>query len=530
VDDLSSSIFGTFQLASVDMSAFESPENSNSFKFPFTDGDDAGLKLSDKIQGQQQPRTPPTRGPDDAITSSDFGMGLSPIARDRDSGASTISCSGSISGDIDSVDIINQRIENSKHVSPQSQSGNITTNDGTSDENARSATKDTQSQKMPQSLEYSHPPSAGSFESAIKQVGEHSINFIDKIRDAAHKRKVEVTRSRDSLIAKEQEQLRSIAECKSRFAALTEKLQSRDERHEEAAKENYNNRLNKSEKQFKLSRRSNRDRNGFGGTGVPKVEKRPTTTPLSPKLGIRRKERNVVPKASERTKTTSERGSTIRSTAKSIDRLRFNDTNTDEDTAFGKLNLGGQSIANGKTSLRSESRKGNSSTFKARPIPSSATRRWNAGQVGIPKVSKRAVTIPVSPCLGPKRQSRIIKKCIDKSSKKDVSLGGEMSISSRSMLSPSSVKSSPLLGLTLVDSTRKQRITKIESNQNIFSRTQTIFKPFIPQSTSRAKLRRQYDISRDENQTLNLEEKRKKLRSRIKIIRRELKILSKDLT
>ena len=136
-------------------------------------------------------------------------------------------------------------------------------------------------------------------QSARKQVGESSSNFIDKIRYAAHKRKVAVTRSRDSLVAKEkeQEQLRSIATT----ATSTE----RDDSKENCVPERRSDTFFKNP--FK-----NKTSVGFGGFGVPKVEKRPTTTPFSPLLGSRRKEK-IKPKSLRQPKISFGRKSTATS-------------------------------------------------------------------------------------------------------------------------------------------------------------------------------------------------------------------------
>jgi hypothetical protein len=395
------------------------------------------------------------------------------------------------------------------------------------------------------------PSPTGSLQSAMKQVGERSSNFIDKIRDAAHKRKVEVTRSRDSLLAKEQEQLRSIAECKTRFAALKQKLHNADEKNEEATKENSVNQFLNFKQLSKLSRKSSRSDNGFGGAGVPKVEKRPTTKALSPKLGLRRKGGKAVSKVQGKPEFMSEGGSTIRLTTKSSGKMKFNVTSASKGKASGRHNQSRrntctESIETEKNSSKlksceeEEASFGVLGTFKARPVPTSTTMRWNAGQLGIPKVSKRAVTVPVSPCLGPKRRPRTIVECTGKTLKENLkpkiksnalesSMGLSISSSSK-MTSPSSVRGSPLLGLTLINSTRKEKITIAKPHNDNSMHTRTIFKPFVPRSTTRANMRKQYDIYRVEKHALGIQEKREKLRSQIKVIHRELKILRKDLT
>jgi len=176
-----------------------------------------------------------------------------------------------------------------------------------------------------------------------------------------------------------------------------------------------------------------------------------------------------------------------------------------------------------------------SGTFKARPAPRSTTTRWNAGQMGIPKVTKRAVTVPVSPCLGLKRHNGPMKKANCDGVKKNFKIihSGSMSglsISSQTkIMSPSSVRRSPLLGLNLIQSTQKEKIPITEGQKNHLKPKSVLHKPFIPRSTTRANMRRQYDFSRNEKHALSLREKREALKLQIKATYRELKILSNDL-
>jgi hypothetical protein len=644
------------------MNVLDISEDSPFFKFPFTDNENSDLKLSKNLYK--------SRGSESSGLSSDLDFGLSPIARSRDSATSIDSYVEYIEGEtliLDSDDRPRNSTEKGgKPVSPR-QSGNYVDSETSSskettkeqehmeyiegetlvpdsDDSARNSTGEEENPISPRKSEnfvevemssseeatkgrenielsemspkLNRSLSPGSLQTAMKQVGEHSSKFIDKIRDAAHKRKVEVTRSRDSLVAKEQEQLRSIAECKTMFAAIKQKLHRVEEENSQATKENNVDRLRK------ITRRNN----GFGGVGVPKVEKRPTTTPKSPMLGLRRKGPNLVPKwsegqrdvskrkpkvekrptttpkspilglrrkgpnlvpkvsegqknvskskptikkrptttpksptlglqrkgpklvpkASEGQKDTSKRKPTIR--PKPRDSRRFNDatggkTNDSDQPNRSKRNTTRKSIERDKTfsplKARGEVDSINiASAFRALPVPISNARRWDAGQLGIPKVSKRALTVPVSPCLGPKRQPRVIverngetnnENLKPKMKKNTLGLSSGSSISSRSKaISPSSVRSSPLIGLTLIHSMRKAETTEPQSNDlktPIFK-----FKPFVPRSTTRANMRKQYDSSRDEKRAFNLQEKRERLRSQIKAMHQELKILGKDLS
>ena len=113
---------------------------------------------------------------------------------------------------------------------------------------------------------------------------------------------------------------------------------------------------------------------GFGGVGVPKVKKRPTTTPCSPLLGSRRRKQGG------------------KTTVQSTLLVRERKTTS----VAGTIR---------KTSCNTHTTRASNKRFTARPIPSSAHRRYQAGQLGVPKVSKRAGTVPVSPCLGLKKRS-----------------------------------------------------------------------------------------------------------------------------
>ena len=527
------------------MDTQERPTQSTSFKFSFTDNEEAVLNLSESFHefgGANTPLRTASRiegGSGNYIYSpSDMSVGLSPIAMSRDSDASVISCIRSLGeeADADTVDRTNVSQKNEQQKSQKT----ITRDDANG---ARGNNLD------PASLETNQisPVSdhSGDLQSAMKQVGERSSNFIDKIRNAAHKRKVAVTRSRDSLVAKEQEQLRSIAESKTRFISLNEELQTLDEKNEEATKENANRMGNSKPKH---SFKNNRSSGGFSGLGVPKVEKRPTTVPLSPMLGSRRKGGGTAARVVENSDRLLRGGSKNGPTAKTLSRKKSSNIITkkvaasihQDMTARNKMRDSViRSTNSSKLKVGQEVSIGSSPLVKARLAPSPTTRQRNAGQIGIPKVSKRAVTVPISPCLGPKRQSRIMRKhsdeAISDSRRSKVKINASrrtmgLSVLTQSiMMSPSSIKGSPLLGLKLIDSTQGNKSTSTETYSELTPKSSS-FKPFVPRSTTRANVRRDYDILRNENREIRLLEERERLQSQIKAIHRELKILSKDLT
>ena len=185
---------------------------------------------------------------------------------------------------------------------------------------------------------------------------QSSNHFIESIRDAAHRRKVAMTKSRDSLKAKEREQLEANAAFKQGdMEASDDDLENDDEDDIPSFQER-----KESSSGYRFKARplpATTGIKGMGGlSGVPKVAKRPTTTPLSPLLGARRSQKSIV-------------------------------------NVLEKPKMRGD-----KENDR------NAMTFKARPVPSFIGRKGQGGLSGVPKVIKRMVTIPKSPRLGTRRQ------------------------------------------------------------------------------------------------------------------------------
>jgi hypothetical protein len=347
-------------------------------------------------------------------------------------------------------------------------------------------------------------------ESARKQVGESSNKFIDRIRNAAHKRKVAVARSRDSLVAKEQEQLRSIAEFK-------------------AIKENRNNAENTRATEiqskppgFRKSLKSTK-KITFSGLGVPKVEKRPATTPFSPLLGSRRKVKVPV-KALEAPFPAIVPPRNIGQ----LSRHRSKQQKMRQTSASPKTEKDSTNTTKG---------------FKARPMPSSTGIRGRAGQMGVPKVSKRPTTIPVSPGLGRRRES-LKKDCREKRGTKlklsfrSASLGldecrqsasSNTSLGSRSS-TPSNGENSGLLGLNFLRSSTPNSHFH-DTNRRSSSTPRLISKsaPFEPCSTKRAMKRSLYDSACDENRKIKLQEERERLEERIREMQKELLLLGRKI-
>jgi hypothetical protein len=218
--------------------------------------------------------------------------------------------------------------------------------------------------------------------SARKRIDETSNEFIERIRSAAHKRKVAMTRSRDSLAAKEQEQKLSIAESK---------LKAENARAQEAEKtrpiktQRRESELVVLNKQFKARPLPvTTGEKGTGGlVGVPKVESKPTTTPFSPLLGSRRRG-NFKTKALEKPKPPSVK----------------------KDAEIPKSSRQqAQAVSKRRATLLVTLPSNAPAAFRARPVPASTGLKGHGGQLGVPKVQKRPVTVPSSPSLGPRRRA-----------------------------------------------------------------------------------------------------------------------------
>lgn len=204
--------------------------------------------------------------------------------------------------------------------------------------------------------------------SAKKHIDASSMAFIERLRGAAHRRKLRVARSRDSLAAKEREHLLSIASANERRLVMAPKETQVTTHSSSTAPivrvEPY--------KPFKARPApSTTGQLGSGGqVGVPKIEKKPTTTPFSPLLGARRPQKENI-SSLEPPLRDEFRRSTSRLVSKVTKSLTPKKKSRDE-----------------------------SLPFKARPAPPTTGIQGHGGQVGVPKIEKRPTTVPVSPGLG----------------------------------------------------------------------------------------------------------------------------------
>jgi hypothetical protein len=519
---------------------------NGSFQFPFFDNggqlDLSGSKSYSREKivlspGRRSMRNESSEGTSFPSYFVDFVTELSPIAKSRESDASHEGMDGASSSHPDH---------------PNSHEGECTA--ATTNEFLPSATSKATSilaldrsivEELPHATDPSKTSTNDDLQSARKQVGESSNNFIDKIRNAAHKRKVAVTRSRDSLVAKEEEQLRSIAESKARSQSLLGSVSNFRGNDDENIPPNNVDGCDEFFKNPVMSRSIKTTYGGFGGVGVPKVKKRPTTTPFSPLLGSRRKEKIVIRALQKPTTSASkeiDRTALPRPSSNTSREQRKSTSSNDE----GKLSLLRSS------SLASDSMKGLQLTdtnvvssvlsFMARPLPTTS-RQCNAGQLGVPKVPKRRVTVPVSPCLGSKRPSKTeagkpahsgrgLETVTEADASSRVKAESSKFIArNRKSSSASTVESTELLGLTLLDVSPKKNGGHAASSeqQNVTPRKDSVT-PFEPTSTSRAHKRAEYDTIRDHNlQRRRLAEQLRR-KEQIKLIHKEIAEMSRELT
>ena len=120
-------------------------------------------------------------------------------------------------------------------------------------------------------------------------LGASSMAFIEQLRGAALRRKMNLSRSRDSLAAKERKQREDIAASEAARLQKEELDRQAEEADRASRRKSVPARpsLLQTFKARPLPPTSGLLGSG-GLSGVPKVEKKPTTTPISPFLGSRR--------------------------------------------------------------------------------------------------------------------------------------------------------------------------------------------------------------------------------------------------
>jgi len=482
-----------------------------SFQFPFFDMNSSGVFSSPQPQ-----KKGPSRKDEEGLPSA-FDEAISPISKDRESASTgglmdvsaedptaaslspekTQDVNDAVSDNSGNEDVQNGSSHEGKSASlrpqeelldleevPSSQSSELDTVSTTTDvSTSKSKTMVSTHKKMSHSL--FSLQSSKDLSNVRKQVGQTSSEFIERIRSAAHKRRLAMTKSRDSLVAKEKAQLLSIAADKEKLernVARVEEFLSNEEKKTESGS---------AFKPFKARPLpETTGPKGMGGlVGVPKVEKKPTTTPFSPLLGNRRPQKPKI-KALEKPKTPQFSPAKVTksgpATMKAVD-------------------------------LPSEP------SFKARPVPSFVGKKGHGGLAGVPKVPKRSVTVPETPGFVRRKASSSALQSSNASNHRvsEGSLGSNKRKSSISAASP------VLLGLNLLDVTRDSAPASL-NEENLTPRdSQT--KAYIPHSTLRAKKRADFDRRRETN-VHEWEAERQRQRERdIRRIRKELDQMRRDL-
>jgi hypothetical protein len=311
-----------------------------------------------------------------------------------------------------------------------------------------------------------------------EELGATSLAFIQRLRGAAFRRKMNLARSRDSLAAKERKQLEDIAASKAARARMSEET-ARPSTSTVSERRKTISTWTATKDSFKARPvPSTTGVQGSGGlSGVPKVPKKPTTTPLSPLLGARRQQR------------TDGQGADPESVARPA-----------------------------STTAPSEN------AFRARPLPRTTGKVGGAGQSGVPKVPKRPTTVPRSPLLGFRRIQT------EESRRIDPQLQGSRT-NRRSKQPTNSRKASgasqtSLLGLGSVNQQGKENYQEPATPVH---KTTHFPQEYRPHSTVRAKKRAEFEARRIQNERVQVEKESRRRRESINSLRKELNSLRQGL-
>jgi hypothetical protein len=317
-----------------------------------------------------------------------------------------------------------------------------------------------------------------------EELGATSLAFNERLRGAAFRRKMNLTRSRDSLAAKEREQRELIAASKA----------SREQRRlseppPTSLPDDTRKLASDPANAFKVFKAlplpSYTGFKGHGGlSGVPKVEKKQTTMASSPMLGARRQ----------------------------IRRLMGQDVDSNVEPPYRTA----------KPSLTT-SDEPNSNTFRARQLPPTTGELGHAGQVGVPKVPKRPATVPMSPLLGPRR------KPMSNADHNRHSEGSASAATARQSSTTNSsilsLSSSALLGLDILKVGPKENLrppVSISTPKQI-SVDLPIGMGYQPHSTARARQRADFEAQRVLNEKIRLAQEAEERQQQVKVLQKELK-------
>eukprot|EP00548_Thalassiothrix_antarctica_P003493 CAMPEP_0194141614 /NCGR_PEP_ID=MMETSP0152-20130528/11018_1 /TAXON_ID=1049557 /ORGANISM="Thalassiothrix antarctica, Strain L6-D1" /LENGTH=476 /DNA_ID=CAMNT_0038840301 /DNA_START=72 /DNA_END=1502 /DNA_ORIENTATION=+ len=291
-------------------------------------------------------------------------------------------------------------------------------------------------------------------DSAKKKIGASSLAFMEHLRGAANRRKDQVIRDRDSLVAK-QKGMKETAE-----KGIVEEVSNAIEKSKESFHSNPQKIFFSGKKSRSITKSATNYRSGM--IGIRKVERRKATTPVSPLLGKRRSTKPAI-------KALQNPACTLKKCKSKIPNVR-------------QFNV---SMYVPKKQTRSTPF---TSSFRARPVPSGFSTK--SGPIGIPKVTKRPVTIAVSPLLG-------VRRTHTSHNLRPSALKSEVS---------SQTSSLTLLGLNLLspDIHSHERINVENRNPNELKTPKVgRITPFILHSTKRAKQRAGFDKRKLETQRRN---------------------------
>ncbi|CAB9524261.1 expressed unknown protein [Seminavis robusta] len=321
-------------------------------------------------------------------------------------------------------------------------------------------------------------PGKQDYNGTKQQLVATSFDFIQKISGAAKARTRKITRSRDSLVAKVRDHQKA-QEQENELAAASNGVSP------QAQSKVQDKGFKQASTSFKAKPVPVRNKERGGLRGVPLVTKKSVTVPSSPLLGSRRPNPPKVKALKQ--PTAKPRPLEIRETI-------------------------GQNKRKENPSL--------SEGFKARPVPSTTGDLGKGGQSGVPKVPKRPVTVPRSPCLGPRRrQSSIVGGKENQTQSKRPSIAASTNTKA-SPMSMSSV-SDALLGLDFL------------STKSAFEHEMTPTKTpkqsrnvgFVPRSTQRARKRAEFEARRAINEQLRIEEEIKRRQQTVRTMYGELETL-----
>ncbi|KAL7563261.1 hypothetical protein ACA910_016627 [Epithemia clementina (nom. ined.)] len=346
-------------------------------------------------------------------------------------------------------------------------------------------------------------------EAARNLIGVSSRVFIEQLRGAALRRKVDLARSRDSLVAKEREQLQAIAASKE-AAELSEQCSK------------YNTAVRNKEKSTPRSFKARPippSTKTTGVSGIPKVEKRPSTVPRSPLIGKRRSTQKGLPSEDRVDETLED----TRPGPFKARRLPKATEVSGHGGLVGLAKVQKRPITIPKSPLlglrkpalgdshKTISSENTNAVFKARPLPKTTGDTVYGGLAGVTKVAKRQATIPVSPLLGARRSKP---QAID--SVKSCKIGRE----STGM----HLSASDLIGVRLID-TPSENLPPNKTPPRSVSR----LGEFIPHSTIRAQKRAEFEVSRRIHEIERDKEESSQRRKQVHALEKELCFLREKI-